>query len=217
MKVKDVMTTDVVTVRPGASLKEVAETLAQRRISGLPVVDDAGVLQGVVSEADILFKEGGQQEHHHVLGWLLEPYGPASQLKLEARTAEEAMTAPAITIAANRPVAEAAEKMLEEKINRLPVVDADDKLIGIVTRADLVRAFIRPDAEIAQEIREDVALRTLWIAPEQIAVTVEHGEVELSGQVETESEAQLLERFASRVPGVVSVDSRLSWENGKRK
>jgi CBS domain-containing protein len=217
MKIKDVMTTDVVTVGPNDSLKQVASILAERGISGLPVVDEAGSLLGVVSEADILFKERGPtQRRGGLLAWLLEPDGAQ---KLEARTAEQAMTAPARTIGPDRQVSEAAGRMLEEHVNRLPVVDDQGKLLGIVTRADLVRAFVRSDADITREIREDVVLRTLWIAPESLNISVENGNVKIGGEVETKNDAEMVEAFVSRVPGTVSVDSHLTWleENGARR
>src|SRR2546423_14739538 len=108
MKVKDVMTTGVVTVRPDTSLKEVASILAGRRVSGVPVVDAEDNVLGVVSEADILFKEVGERGPQGVIAWLLEPNGPA---KLDASTAEQAMTSPARTIGPKRPVAAAARRM----------------------------------------------------------------------------------------------------------
>ena len=108
--------------------------------------------------------------------------------------------------------------MIDEGVKRLPVVDNAGKLIGIVTRADLVRAFVRSDEEIAAEIREDVIRRTLWIEPDAVQVVVEHGEVRLAGQVETKADAELIPSFVQRVPGVVSVLSKLRWpeENGHR-
>ena len=216
MKVKEVMTTDVVTVESAMSLKDVAAILAARRVSGLPVVDAEGNVIGVISEADILFKEVGAEGPQGVLAWLLEPGGPA---KLEARTAEEAMTAPARTIGPERTVAEAAKRMLEEAVNRFPVVDEDGRLIGIVTRADLVRAFVRSDEAIAREIREDVILRTLWIAPDALDISVDKGAVRIGGSVESKTDAELIEAFARRVPGTVSVESHMSWpeENGRRR
>ena len=215
MKITDVMTTNVVTVDPEASLKDVAALLAEHRVSGLPVVDAADQVVGVISEADILFKEVGEKGPQGVIAWLLEPGGDA---KLEARTAGEAMTSPARTIGPKRPVAEAAKRMLEEAVNRFPVVDDDGKLLGIVTRADLVRAFVRSDETIATEIREDVVLKTLWIAPEALDISVEKGVVKLAGHVESKTDAELIEAFARRVPGTVSVESKLSWEeNGRRR
>ena len=214
MKIAEVMTTGVVTVDPDASLKEVATLLTERRVSGLPVVDDGKVV-GVISEADILFKEVGDRKGPQgVIAWLLEPGGPA---KLEARTAGDAMTSPAGTIDAKRSVAEAAKRMLEEGVNRFPVVDEAGTLVGIVTRADLVRAFVRADDAIAREIREDVILKTLWVAPEALDISVHEGEVRIGGHVESKSDAELIEAFARRVPGTVSVESTLTWEGNGRK
>jgi CBS domain-containing protein len=118
------------------------------------------------------------------------------------------MTSPAIVIAPQRPVAEAARVMVERKVNRLPVVD-DLGLVGIVTRADLVRAYVRPDEELEREIRDDVAGRALAIDPNELEITVEQGAVTLAGEVERPVDAELLERFTEAVPGVVSVHSEL--------
>jgi CBS domain-containing protein len=211
MKVKDVMTTDVLTVRADASLKDAAALMAARGISGVPVVDAGGQVVGVLSEGDILFKETGPAEKASFLARWLPPQDPQLEAKLAARTAGEAMSAPATTIAPNRPLAEAAKTMIDQGIKRLPVVDVDGKLVGIVTRADLVRAFVRSDEEIAREIRVDVLQRSLWIDDSGITVVVDRGEVRLSGQVETKTEAELIPGFVQRVPGVVSVLSKLSW------
>ena len=125
------------------------------------------------------------------------------------------MTAPAITIPAYCSVAQAARLMTEHGVNRLPVIGAG-KLIGIVTRTDLVRAFVRSDADIRREVREDVLRRDMWIeesgaAPDAVVVVVKRGTVHLAGKLDTRSETRLLERLAARVPGVVSVKSELTW------
>lgn len=210
MKVKDLMTTEVATVSPGATLKDVAHLLTERGISGVPVVDGDGVVVGVVSEADVLAKEHGPGQPVGRFPWFTGRSDPAFDAKVAARTAAEAMTSPAVTIGAERPVSAAARIMTEQGINRLPVV-RDGELVGIVTRADLVRAFTRPDEVLAREIRVDVVERAMWLSPEQIDVQVVNGEVELRGWVDTRVDAEVLELLASRVPGVVGVSSRVTW------
>lgn len=220
MNVKDVMTSDVVTVRPETSLKDVAAILTERRISGAPVVDASGKVVGVVSEGDILFKERGPSERTGLLAWFADPYEVAEQLKLAARTAGEAMTAPAKTIAPWRPVSSAAAEMLDEGVNRLPVVDDEGRLMGIVTRADLVRAFVRTDAEIVREVREKVLERALLLeTPETVTVGVDGGVVTLDGFVELRADAELIPTLVARLPGVVDVESSVRWrrENPKRR
>jgi CBS domain-containing protein len=217
VKVADVMTVDVVTVDKETSLRDVAALLTERRISGLPVVDEGRVV-GVVSEGDILVKERGRNaERRGLFGVLLDNRATA-ELKLEARTAEAAMTSPALTIGPDRPVAEAAGVMVDEGVNRLPVVNADGTLLGIVTRADLVRVFVRSDAELTEEIRQDVLVKTLWITPGGVDVAVKEGVVTLKGEVENRATAEMLPDFVRRVPGVVAVRSDVTWEdeNGRR-
>jgi CBS domain-containing protein len=118
------------------------------------------------------------------------------------------MSAPAVTIGPGRLVHEAAALMIAESVNRLPVVE-DGKLVGILTRADVVRAFTRTDAEIAEEIREEILKRTLWLEPAAVSMEVVEGAVRLEGEVETEADAELLPVFVARVPGVVSVQTNL--------
>jgi CBS domain-containing protein len=216
MRVRDVMTTDVLTVRADASLKEAAALMAERGISGVPVVGLGGRVAGVLSERDILFKETGHTPRRGFVDRLLALPPDELGAKLVARTAGEAMTSPALTIGPRRPLTEAANTMIEQGVKRLPVVDDAGNLVGIVTRADLVRAFVRSDEAIAKEIREDVIRRSLWIEPDKVEVIVEAGEVRLAGEVETKAEAELVPEFVQRVPGVVSVLSKLSWrQNGR--
>jgi CBS domain-containing protein len=216
MVVKDVMTSVVITVRPETSLKEVATALSQCGISGVPVVDDDGQVIGVVSEGDILFKEQGPSKRTGMLARLTGASGKNDQLKREAQTAAQAMTAPAKTIAPWRSVAAAAAQMLEEGVNRLPVVDDESRLVGIVTRADLVRAFVRPDAEIKREICEDVLGRALLLETQGVTVAVEGGKVVLGGTVQMRTDAETIPGLVSRVPGVVRVDSSIGWRHDNR-
>lgn len=209
MKVENAMTREVVTVPDAMPLKDVAQVLATHRISGAPVCDAEGRVLGVVSERDILFQERGEEEHVGPLYVIADRRAYEARVKTAARTAGEAMTAPAVTIEPDRPLDEAARLMLEHDVSRLPVL-RDGALVGIVTRADLVRAFGRSDAQIAREIGEEVLGGAFRLEPD-VAVDVAHGEVTLSGSVETRPDALLFERLVARVPGVVSVDARLTW------
>lgn len=209
MRVRDVMTKDVATVAPNTELRDVAWLLVDRRISGVPVVEGGRVV-GVVSQRDILFKERPSDGlHRGVLAWLMDEGD--LMLKIDARTAQAAMTAPPVTIGSTRSVADAAALMLDEGVSRLPVVDGHE-LVGIITRHDLVRAFARSDEEIWQEIESDPLLRSYWRRPGAHHVRVERGEVTISGKVGSKDEARLVEAFVDRVPGVVAVNSRLHWE-----
>jgi CBS domain-containing protein len=211
MKVKELMTRDVRTVAPHTPLKQVAAILAQHRISGLPVCDADGRVVGVVSEADILYKQQARRERSGPLAWLADGGAQEAAAKRAAYTAGETMSEPPVTIGPDRSVAEAARLMIERKVNRLPVVKGDE-LVGIVTRSDVVRAFTRSDAEIAEEINEQVLRRVLWIDPGTVNVHVTQGLVTLAGVVEGRSDVQLLKTLVERVPGVVDVHSEVAYE-----
>jgi CBS domain-containing protein len=212
MKVDEVMTTEVVTVLPGTPLKAVAQLLVEHGISGLPVVDEDGAVVGVISEADLLVKESGSTpKRPGLVAWLLDSSDPREQLKLDARVAGEAMTKPAITVAPYQSTASAATLMLDGGINRLPVV-RNDRLVGIVTRADLVRAFARSDEQVARDVRGQ-AEYFLMLAEDfaEIGVSSDNGEVKLTGRVRRRSNAEELPGYLARVPGVVAVVSELTW------
>ena len=211
MTIEALMTREPVAVGPETPLKDVATILLEHGISGVPVIGERLDVLGVVSEADIVAKEAGRPgpAERRPFAWLLGG-GRVDERKLAARTAAEAMTTPAVTIETGRRVPEAARLMTERGIKRLPVVDADGALVGIVTRTDLVRAFARSDREIERDLR-DTVLRTLWIEEPGLGVRVERGEVRLWGRIQRRSDAELLEVFATRVPGVVAVHSTLRW------
>ncbi|HVA31112.1 MAG TPA: CBS domain-containing protein [Gaiellaceae bacterium] len=201
MRVADVMSAPAIAVSPETPLKEVVELMASAGFSGVPVVDSQQHVLGVVSEADILVKQRGP------LARIRGKEARRSHAKRGARTAAEAMSWPAVTIAATARMDLAAAMMLDCDVNRLPVVDSDDVLVGIVTRADLVRAFVHSDDEIAAEIRQGVLVGELWRDPDLFVVRVKRGEVTIDGPVSGD-ELMLLVRRISLVPGVVSVDAR---------
>ena len=214
MRVRELMTENVLTIGPEAPLKDVAKVLVANRISGLPVCDIEGHVLGVISEGDILYKEHDPTEGHvgGPLGWIVDGSpNVAGAVKAQAVTAAKAMSSPAVTIAPYESVSQAARIMCEHRVNRLPVVK-DGRLVGIVTRADLVRAFTRGDADVERELREDVLARTMWIDAGRVDVTVRHGVVTLTGGLRTRSDVELLGRLAARVPGVLAVESKVEWE-----
>lgn len=216
MKVKQLMRANVVTVPPEMPLKGVANLFVLNQISGAPVCDAEGHILGVVSEGDILWKELGLPEERRQGYGLILDLAHWDSRRAAARTAAEAMTTPAITVSSTAPVSRAAKLMVENAVNRLPVVE-DNQLVGIITRADLVRAFTRSDVEIKEEIRDDVLLETLWIDPRAVSISVVDGQVELGGEVENRTTAELVEAYVRRVPGVVAVRSELRWRLDDRR
>lgn len=212
MKVRDIMRRDVITVRPETPLKEVARLLVEHGISGLPVVDAEDRVLGVVSEGDLIVKErGAEAGRPRILGALLGGDRSRTELtKVEARSAGDAMTSPAVTIEPGAPVRAAAALMVERQVNRLPVVE-DGKLVGIVTRADIVRTFVRSDAELEREVVEGVILRAMWLDPHLLQVRVENGVVRVSGRVDRRSDARILEELIRRIEGVVDVEVAVEW------
>lgn len=148
--VRDVMTSEVVTVGPEATVAEVARLLTEHRISGLPVVEDGRVI-GIVSEADLLWRES--RLHGPVYISLLDAVIPLGQSafgeelrRAAAATARDVMSHPAIQIVPDAPVEVAATRMLDNEVNRLPVVDGRGHLVGIVARRDLIRSLARPES-----------------------------------------------------------------------
>jgi CBS domain-containing protein len=204
MRVRDLMTTSVITTRPETSLREVARTLIANRISGLPVTEDHRLL-GVVSESDIVMKIQGPDAPEEAR--LSQVMRDSRRRHLEAVTAGQAMTSPSVTIAPWVSIWAAASLMCEHRAHRLPVV-ADGELVGIVTCADIVRGFARSDAQVRREIREEI-LPVFEVPPEAVEVEVRGGEVTLRGPVESQLDAEALPRAVRRVVGVLDVRSEL--------
>lgn len=208
--VEEVMTSDVVTVRQDTPLKEVARVMHERGVSGVPVVDEEGKLVGIVTEADLLsFEEKGKPPRRRsLLEWLIDPMRLAEvEADVKGARAADIMTPEVVTVTAGTTVRQASKLLLDRRVKRLPVVDGEDRVIGIVSRHDLLSPLLRADDEIAREVREDVILGAMWIDPSMIRATVEEGVVHLEGRVERRSEKEILTEMIRRVDGVVGVDA----------
>jgi CBS-domain-containing membrane protein len=206
--VKDVMTTRVVWVRKDASFRDMAAALREHRVSAFPVLDEAGKVIGVVSEADMLTKEALDSEPEGMPGMITGMLRRKEHEKARGITAGDLMTRPAVTVAPDDTIEHAARLMYTRKVKRLPVVDENRHLVGIVSRADLLAVFDRTDAEIREEISGDVMLNGLLAGPK---LTVKDGVVTLSGQPATALVGREIVQRVRHVQGVVAVRDRLSY------
>ncbi|MFF9819771.1 CBS domain-containing protein [Streptomyces sp. NPDC014006] len=203
--VSELMTTSVVRAHRDTGFKEIAKLLAEYGITAVPVVDDDERPVGVISEADLLRKEAGQLDAVG-LPPVLRPE-PAARAKAEAVTAGRLMNSPAVTARPQWTAVEAAQVMERHHVKRLPVVDEADRLI--ISRADLLRVFLRADSAIREEISREVLLRTLGLTPGAITVRVVDGRVSLKGTVERKSVVPVVVRLCQGVDGVVDVSAEL--------
>jgi CBS domain-containing protein len=209
------MTHEVTTIGPDASLKEAAMLMVNAGISGLPVVDDKRRVIGIITEADFVSAEAERSWGRQRKRLLANVFGEAKTHV--ASQVADVMTPNPTTIDRESSVTEAARRMTDLGIKRLPVVTPDGTLNGIVSRADVMGAFARSDDELKAEITADVVERVMRIDPKTIGIVVEDGLVTLSGPVETRSDARLLEELAVRVEGVVSVTSELTYTHDDTK
>ncbi|MFE3901561.1 CBS domain-containing protein [Streptomyces sp. NPDC059153] len=207
IKVGDLMTDEVVSVVSLTSFKEVAKLLAQHNISGLPVLDDEDRVVGVVSESDLVNRQAAR---HLVTGGAPDADTTTMTPSGAEFTAAEVMSTPAVTVRAEETVPEAARLMMRGGVERLPVVDDEDRLVGIVTRRDLLRLFLRPDAEIRRRIVEDVLVGTMGLGADVVTVHVVDGVVTLEGRLKNRSQIAILTCLAERLDGVVAVVSHVT-------
>ncbi|MFI6985940.1 CBS domain-containing protein [Embleya sp. NPDC050154] len=208
--VSDVMTQRVVAVRRDAPFKEIARTLKQWKVSALPVLEDDGRVVGVVSEADLLPKEEFRDgdPNYYEEGWRLSD--PA---KAGAVTAEELMSTPAITVRAGVTLAQAARIMAMRRVRRLPVVDDGGVLRGIISRADLLKVFLRSDEDIEEEVRRTVVSYLFPAFSHTIRVHVHEGVVTLRGHIGDASLIPVAVRLVRAVEGVVDIEPHLTAES----
>ncbi|WP_328724537.1 CBS domain-containing protein [Streptomyces sp. NBC_00259] len=220
-KIGSLMVDDVVSVIPQTSFKEVAKLLAVHRISGLPVVDTDDKVLGVISESDLILRQAGaapaaEPARRAQPAWRPPPTGvdeteDGPGTKARAMIARELMSHPAITVHAGDTIAVAARTMAQHHVERLPVVDTEGRLAGIVTRRDLLQVFLRPDADIRREIVDEILEQTLWLSPDAVQAHVIDGVVTLDGQLGRFSDIQVVVRLTQEVDGVVSVVDKLTY------
>ncbi|GAA3842114.1 CBS domain-containing protein [Streptomyces phyllanthi] len=213
-KVGSVMTPEVVRAGYGTPFKEVVRLLTDNSISGLPVVDEDEKVIGVISETDLMLRQADTPD----------PFQPKRRFrfagltrsarrqaaKARARTAGQLMTAPPVTARADDTIVEAARTMAQRRVERLPVVDEDDRLVGIVTRRDLLQVFLRPDPDIRREVIDEVLVGALWLAPRSVDVSVVEGVVTLDGHMERKSETEIAVSMTRQIDGVVAVVDKLT-------
>jgi CBS domain-containing protein len=195
--VSDIMTTGVVTVRPDTPFREVAALLRRHRVSGLPVTAGDGTVIGVVSKSDLLALAAGR--HHR------------GRRRAGQDSAGELMTHPAVTVSPDVPVQAAAWLMHSRRLQRLPVVDREGRLEGIVSRSDVLSVFRRSDEEIRREITQDVIADGFFTDPARFTVTVHNGTVTLEGEVGSTVLGAGIAGRVEHVEGVVAVRDRFVY------
>ena len=196
--VKDVMTAEVIAVGPDASYADMAAMLRKHRVSGFPVVDGDGIVVGVISESDLLVIQAAPRRHK-------KRVSPAELI------AADLMTRPVVTIGPDEQVRHAARVMYSRKVRRLPVVDHQGRLVGILTRADVLSVFTRPDEEIRREITQDVIAYGFFTDPERLTVIVNNGIVTLAGEPGSVILGLNIAEQVRHVEGVVAVRDRFTY------
>jgi CBS domain-containing protein len=202
-RVKDIMTAHVVAVRSDASHREMAGMLRAHRISGLPVVDAGGVVVGVVSETDLLTSRAGDGQP----GWRPR----RRRVATVELTAADLMTEPAVTTSPDELVSSVARLMSQRKLRRVPVVDSQGHLVGIVCRSDVLSVFTRPDEDIRREVTQDVILDGFFTDPDRLTVTVKDGIVTLAGAPGSVMLGRNIADQVRHVEGVVAVRDRFTY------
>lgn len=207
MRVVDVMTTEVEMAHPDWSLKQAARAMIEHGVSGLPVVGDDGIVVGIITEADFI-----EAEADRAIGRrrLFDTVFGEKKTRVPS-TVGAVMTGSPLVVERNTMLPEAARIMTDRNVKRLPVVDPDGRLEGIVSRGDILIAFARDDDAIAADVERGVVRRILMLDSSDVSVRVTDGVVTLAGEVPTRTDARLLEELVSRVEGVIRYESDLSW------
>ncbi|MEX1126699.1 MAG: CBS domain-containing protein [Acidimicrobiia bacterium] len=209
------MTRDVITVGPDASLKEAARRMLEGGVSGLPVTQGDGSLVGIITEADFVRTEADRRRKTSagLLGFIYKEV----ELPSQERLVGDVMSTNLIVLGPEADHAEAARMMQSGGVKRIPVVGEDGRVVGLVSRSDILRVFARTDQEILEEIQGHLIGKVLWIDPKRVEIRSTEGNVVLRGRLETRSDAELLAKLTARVDGVVSVANHLDFETDNTK
>lgn len=222
MKVKDVMTSPVVSIEPDSTVPQAVRIMLQRHISGLPVVDKEGRLAGIVTEGDLLRRAetGTERKRPRWLEFLVGPGKLAEEYtRAHARKVSEVMTADPLTVGEDTPLEDVVRLMEKRRIKRVPVLRGQE-IVGIVSRANLLHALagvareVKPTTASDQTIREQLLAelkRQSWAPIALIDVVVRNGVVELWGTITDERERQAVIVAAENIPGVKTVKDQLAW------
>jgi len=218
LRVRDVMKTRVVAVTPSTPFRNVAELMLRHGIGAVPVVDDDAGLVGFISEADLLSKEAYGGRRRSFLGALpgIGRQESDGMLRSRGRLAREIMSAPVETAMADDALGVVARRMVENRLRHLVVVDDSRRMVGIVSRRDLLRVFARTDEEIASDVA--IELRRSGQVPDgDVSASVDDGVVTLTGRVADAGDIPGICRVAWLVPGVVDVVARMKVSTAPRR
>lgn len=209
--VADVMTKQVHIAGPDTPFKLLVRMIEENHVSAVPIVDQRGTPIGIVSEADLLFKER-RSELQHGRDLVHRRKRRQQRAKAEGTIASELMTSPALTVPAGATLVEAARKMQERNVRRLIVVDPQGRIAGVVSRSDILQVFLRSDVDLRNEISNVLIPAVLPEGGEGLRVDAHWNVVTLSGHVNRRSDAQMLMRLTGEVDGVVSVVDHMTFE-----
>jgi CBS-domain-containing membrane protein len=209
LTVCDVMSRPVLTARAATPMKELARLMVEHRVSALPVLDEQDRLIGVVSEADLILKQGHQVPRRP--HWWETTEERDVVRRAAGDTAGKLMSTVPVSIGPASSIARAARLMADHGVSRLPVVDPQDRVVGVVSRGDLLKAFVRSDDDIRADVLGEVLVHLLWADAAEVRVEVRDGVVELAGTVDRRSTAEAAERLVRRLDGVVDVAANLEF------
>ncbi len=212
LTVGDVMTADVVTISTDTPFKHIEQLMNEHHVSALPVLDADGALVGLVSEADLLLRTEASGDEPG--GWTRE--ARERRAKAQAPTAAGLMSSPVVTTTSDQPLAAAARMMRKRNVKRLPVVDGG-RLVGIVSRADVLKSYLRTDADIRSDVIDGVVRGSMWLDPSAFDVEVDDGVVRIHGELDRRSDVEILTTLILGVDGVIDVDASLTYRFDDRK